>query len=341
MSFKLRFKAVALFLMGLIAFGTIGFHHLEHWSWLDSLYTTIVTLGTVGYGDFTPKTTEGRIFAIVFIVVGVSSAGYVLTVAAQAIIQSTILSTLNRRRMFKDISKLENHFIICGSGRVGQQLIKEMQKAGADFVIVERDEHLAERLLQQGHFTLNGDATDEDTLTGARIDTARGIVCCTSTDADNVYITLTARGLNEKLFIIARANDESAIPKLRKAGANRVVSPVLIGSHQMAQIMLRPAVADFIELTTMTESLDLAIEQVELFSDSPLIGKKLKDSGIRSDLNVIVVAVKRGKDEMIFNPSGDMKLQDHDFLVVIGDNNGLAKLASLANPKALKLPRKR
>ncbi|MBI4750265.1 MAG: potassium channel protein [Acidobacteria bacterium] len=326
------------FLFFLIVFGTVTFHLLEGWSMLDSLYVTVITLATVGYGDFVPKTWEGRLFTIMFVLVGVGGAGYVITTAAQTVLQATLNATLNRRRMYRDISQLESHYIICGAGRVGQRLVKELQREGVDFLVIERDEHLAEKLMEQGCLVLNGDATDEEALLGARIETARAMVCCASTDADNVYITLTARGLNEKIYIVARANEESAISKLRKAGANRVVSPVMIGTHQMSQVLLRPAVADFIELTTMTEELDLAIEQVQLATDSPLAGKKLKDSGIRSSLNIIVVAVKRGQSEMIFNPSGDTVFHPDDCLVVIGDQKGLSQLVQMASPGSGKPP---
>jgi voltage-gated potassium channel len=336
MSPQRRFQVSLLTLASLIGLGTAVFHFLERYSWLDSFYLTVATLATVGYGDVSPKTVAGRMFTAGFILVSITVVG----AAVQALIQGEILSTFSRRRMFKDISQLSDHFILCGAGRVGVTLIKEMERTGAEFVIIERDEQVAERLLSQGYLTLNGDASEEEILLGAQIDRARGLVCCTPSDADNVYITLTARGLNPDLYIVARAITESAIEKLRKAGADKIVSPTIIGSHIMAQVLLRPAVGDFIELTAMTDTMDLVIEQVELADDSPLVGKFIRDCGIRSELNAIIVAIKRGAQASLFNPPGDTTLQAGDILVVIGNREALETLESTANPSRTKSTRK-
>ncbi len=332
-----RFQISLVTLISLIGIGGVAFHLLERLPWLDALYLSVATMATVGYGDVSPKTPVGRFFTIGFILISVT----VVTTAAQALIQGELLTSYNRRRMFKDISKLEDHFIVCGAGRVGQTLIKEMERTGSDFVIIERDEQQAERLLAQGYLTLNGDASEEETLLGAGIERARGIVCCTPSDADNVYITLTARGLNDGLYIVSRAVSESAMEKLRKAGADKVVSPTLIGSHIMAQVLLRPAVGDFIELTATTDTMDLIIEQVELAPDSPLVGKNLRDCGIRSELNAIVIAIKRGPKDRTFNPPSDMVLRTGDILVVIGNRTALEDLARRANPSQTKLPKRK
>jgi voltage-gated potassium channel len=331
-----RFQVSLLTLASLMGIGTAVYHFVEQYTWLDSFYLTVATLATVGYGDVSPKTPVGRIFTAGFILVSITVVG----AAVQALIQGEILSTFSRRRMFKDISQLSDHFIVCGAGRVGITLIKEMERTGAEFVIIERDEQTAERLLSQGYLTLNGDASEEEILLGAQIDKARGIVCCTPSDADNVYITLTARGLNADLYIVARATTESAIEKLKKAGADKVVSPTIIGSHIMAQVLLRPAVGDFIELTAMTDTMDLVIEQVELAENSPLVGKYIRECGIRSELNAIIVAIKRGTSSNLFNPPGDTVLQSGDILVVIGNREALESLETTANPSRTKTSRK-
>jgi voltage-gated potassium channel len=199
-------------------------------------------------------------------------------------------------------------------------------------VVIEGDEAIADRLLAQGQLVLMGDATNEDVLKAAGIDRARGIVCAVSSDPDNLYITLTARDLNKDVRIVSRANDEAAVGRLLKAGANRVVSPALTGSTRMAQMLLRPAVADFIELATMTERLELEIEQVEIGEDSPFIGRALKDTGIRSEHGVIVIAIRRADGDMIFNPFADTIIQESDALVALGSHSSLETLEQMANP---------
>ncbi|MGH9802070.1 MAG: potassium channel family protein, partial [Blastocatellia bacterium] len=204
-------------------------------------------------------------------------------------------------------------------------------RKGVDFVVIERDEQVAERLLARGFLVLNGDATDETVLEGAQVRTAKTLLTAASGDAENVYITLTARGLNPNIYIVARANDQAAERQLIRAGANKVVSPVLIGSHRMAQAALSPAVADFLESTTMTEKLDLNFEQIHIGEDSPLNGMRLKDSGIRSEHEAMIVAITPREGEIVFNPNGDQVLRAGDLLIAIGRRSGLIKLTEIAS----------
>jgi voltage-gated potassium channel len=243
--------------------------------------------------------------------------------------------------MFKDINKLSGHFIVCGAGRIGSRVIREIARRGHDFVIIENDEQLADRLLSKGQLVLMGDGTSDDVLRAAGIDRARGLVCAVSSDPDNLYITLTARDINKEIFIVARANDESAVQRLLKAGANKVVSPAITGSNQMAQMLLRPAVADFIELATMTEELELEIEQIEILAGSPFLNRQLKETGIRSDHDVMVIAIKRASGHMIFNPSADTIIEEKDCLVAIGSPASLQELEQKANPTGAVLQRNR
>lgn len=313
-----------------VLIGTLGYHFIEGWSIFDGLYMTVITLATIGYGEVRELSAEGRIFTIGLIVVGVILVGYLISNLTKALIENEIAAAFGRRRLYKDISQLNQHFILCGAGRVGARIIDELRKKGVDFLVIERDEAAAERLLQEGVLVLIGDATSETVLEGARIRTARTLITAASTDAENVYIVLTARGLNPDIYIVARANDAPAERQLIRAGANKVVSPVLIGSHRMAQAALSPAVADFIELTTMTESLDLFFDQVPISKGSVLDGVKLKDSGIRS-FQVMIVAITPGDGQMVFNPEGEQQLWAGDLLIAIGDHAGLARLADLAS----------
>ena len=325
---RIYFSLGALLLIVLL--GVTGYHVIEGWSYFDGLYMTVITLATIGYGETHPLTANGKVFTIVLIVLGVTAVGFVFTTLTQALVATQIAATFGRRKLFKDISRLKNHYILCGAGKVGIRIIDEFKKKGVDFLVIERDPLVADRLLAQGELVLIGDATDEAVLEGANITTARSLIAAAASDAENVYIALTARGLNPDLYIVARATDQAGERQMRRAGVNKVVSPTLIGSHRMAQAAMSPAVADFIELTTMTESLDLIFEQVRIEPGSVLAGRQIKDSGIRSEHNVIIVAITDNQGQMNFNPDGNQQLNVGDLLIAIGTGSGLKKLAEIA-----------
>jgi voltage-gated potassium channel len=331
MILRKRFIFSLAAIIATVFLGTVGYRALEGWSWFDGLYMTVITLATIGYGETHPLTPAGRAFTIILIVVGVTVFGFLVSILTQAVVETEIASVLGRRRLFKDISQLKDHYILCGAGRVGARIVDELKRKKVDYVVIELDEGVAEKLLTRGHLVLIGDATDETVLEGARIRAAKALITAASGDAENVYITLTARGMNPDLYIVARANDLAAERQLLRAGANKVVSPVLIGSHRMAQAAMSPAVADFIELTTMTESLDLYFEQVRIAEGSSLDGRRLKDSRIRSEHNAMIVAITPLEGEMIFNPDGEQTLHAGDLLIAIGTRAGLQKLAEIAS----------
>lgn len=333
MSPQKKFQIALSAIVGLIAYGTIGFKLiLVHLTWFESFYFTLITLTTVGFTE-PPETTEVvRYFIASLIIFGVGTLGYALSSAAQAVIEFELLSTFGKRRMYKDINKLSGHYIVCGAGRVGAGVIRDISRRGHDLVVIEADETIADRLLAEGLLVLIGDATSEGVLKAAGIERACGIVCAVSSDPDNLYITLTARDLNKDVRIISRANDEAAVERLIRGGANKVVSPAITGSTRMAQMLLRPAVADFLDLATMTERLDLEIEQVEIGNNSPFIGRALKDTGIRSAHGVIVISISRADGTMIFNPIADTIIEERDALVVLGSHSSLEALEEMANP---------
>lgn len=325
----LTFLAIIL----MIFVGSLGYHLIEGWSWFDGLYMTVITLATIGYGETHPLSLGGRLFTLMLIVIGVALFGLLISNLTKAVIESGVRAALGRRKLFKDISQLKNHYIVCGAGRVGMRIIDELQRKSVDFIVIENDEIVAEKLLKKGILVLNGDATDESVLEGANIRQARSLITAASTDADNVYIVLNARGLNPNIYIVARAIDLPGERQLIRAGANKVVSPVLIGSHRMAQAALSPAVADFLELTTMTENLDLNFDQIWIAAGSRLDGVMLKDSGIRSQYEVMIVAITPDGGKMIFSPGGDHTLRAGDLLIAIGTRDGLARLSELADFK--------
>ena len=326
---RLYYSLAAIVLLILV--GTFGYHLIEGWSLFDGLYMTVITLATIGYSEVHPLSQLGRYFTLGLILIGVTVFGFLISVMTQTLIETEITSVLGRRRMFKDISRLSNHYIVCGAGRVGMQIINELRRKDVDFIVIDRDEQLADKLLSKGDLVLTGDATDETVLEGARVLTARCLITAASHDADNVYVVLAARGMNPTLHIVARAADQHAERQLMRAGANRVVSPTM--GHRMAQSALSPAVADFIELTTTTSSLELGFEQIRILPGSPLDGRKIKDSGVRSDHNAMIVAITDSAGKMHFNPDGDHQLRAGDLLITIGTPTDLAKMAETANYK--------
>jgi voltage-gated potassium channel len=313
-----------------VAIGTIVFHLLEGWSIVDSLYVTAQTVTTVGFGDLSPKTVYGRVFATVFMMVGVGVVLYALTSSVQSIVQSEMLSTFGRLHRSIKMSKLRDHFIICGAGRVGSHLIRGLKGVNDPFVVIEHDRNKVEELMEQGITVLVRDATLEETLREAGVEYARGLATCLPDDADNVYVVLTARDLNPKLHIVARAAEEQAESKLVRAGANRVVAPTLIGGHRMAMALTKPAVGDFLD-SISANHLDLGFEQLEIDSSSSLIGRKLSETNIRSELDIVVVSIRRNDGEIIFNPTGDAEIRAGDLLIAIGKAEMLAKLNELAH----------
>ena len=312
-----------------LVLGTVGFHLLEGWSLLDSLYVSAQTVTTVGYGDLTPQSAGGRIFATVFMLFGVGVVLYCLTTAVHSIVQSELVATFGQRRLSRKMSKLRNHFIICGAGRVGSHLVRDLKHAGELFIVIERDANKVAELTNQGVAVLVRDATLEESLRDAGVEHARGLAACLPDDADNVYVVLTARDLNANLHIVARAAEEPAEVKLVRAGANRVIAPTIIGGHRMATALLKPAVADFIDSITASQ-LELTFEQVEVEASSVLIGRKLCDTNIRSELDIVIVSIRRNDGEMFFNPSGDATIESGDMLIAIGHPESLMKLNKLA-----------
>jgi voltage-gated potassium channel len=325
--FRIRYALVALAVAVLL--GTLGFHLLEGWSLADSLYATAQTVTTVGYGDFTPQTMAGRMFAIVFMFIGFGAVAYILTSTVQWIVQSELLAALGARRRQREMNKLRHHFIICGAGRVGSRIIREMRRSRVPFVAIETDAQKVANLIDEGVHVLVRDATLEETLRDAGVERARGLAACLPDDADNVYVVLTARDLNRELYIVARAVEEQAEAKLTRAGANRVVAPTIIGSQRMAQALMKPAVADFMDSFT-AEDLDLKFEQLEVAPESPYAGHKISATNIRSELNIVIVAIRHHDGEMTINPSGDALIEAGDILVVIGRTESLVTFNELA-----------
>ncbi|HEX3083674.1 MAG TPA: potassium channel protein [Pyrinomonadaceae bacterium] len=325
--FRIRNAFIALAIA--IVLGTLGFKSIEGWSLLDSFYVTVQTLTTVGYGDLPPRTMAGRGFAIMVMLIGVGGVALAASTIVQSVVQSELVSTFGQRRQSKKMSKLHDHYVICGSGRVGSHLVRDLQRANEDLVIIENDASRAAEFSQKGFHVLVGDATLEETLREAGVERARGLAACLPEDADNVYVVLTARDLNAKLNIVARAAEEQAEAKLVRAGANHVVAPTIIGGHRMAVSLTKPAVGEFFDSVTGSKW-GLAFEQVLIESDSPLVGQTLRETPIRAELDIVIISIRRSEGDMVFNPAAQTIIEAGDILIAIGQVEALTRLNEMA-----------
>jgi voltage-gated potassium channel len=317
-------------LVGLLAAGTLGFQLVEGWGWFDSLYMTVTTITTVGFQEVHPLSRAGRVFTMVLALGGVFTAFYAGVEFIRAVVTGEILAVLGRQRMQSRLEKLSGHLVVCGLGRMGRLVAEEFSSAGLPFVVVDRDPRVLEGFAMPHGIPLVGDATADDVLRRAGVERARALVTTVASDADNLFITMSARLINERLTIVARAEGEGAEVKLRRAGASRVVSPYTIGGHRVAQAVLRPNAMDFIELATRTGHLELQIEEIAVAAASALVGQSIKASPVRSELGIIIVAVKKPGAKMFFNPSPDTALEAGDVLITLGHRQQLDRLEAIA-----------
>ena len=319
----------ALLLLLILAFGTGGFMLIEGAGLLDSLYMTVITITTVGYDDVVHLGTVGKIFNIFLILIGVAFVLYVFSKITEDVVEGGLRATIGRMRMKKDVAKLRNHYIVCGFGRIGKVICQILQENNRPFVVIEKSSHKIQAIVDQGYLVLEGEASDDQTLKDAGIMTSRGLIAVVSSDADTVYIALSARGLRPDLFIMARSSgEEGAETKLLRAGANKVLSPYYIGATSMAQQLVRPTVIDFIDLAVHGGELGLRLEEMRVAPEAKLAGSTLMSSGIRKNHDLIVVAIKSLQGEMHFNPTPDTMLNGGDTLVVLGKQEDIKELES-------------
>ncbi len=330
MTLKTRLLLTLLLIVAVCAIGAIGFHIIEGWPWFDGLYMTIITMTTVGYGETHALSHEGRIFNIFLILSAVTAGGLLLATATQALLEFELGSYMGRRRLEKEIEKLQDHYIICGAGRVGRTVAREFRAHQIPCLIIEVDAQCAEWAVKEGIPVLIGSGTTEDCLIQARIAHAKGLVAAVTTDADNLYIVLTASGLRPGMPIIARASEEEAIPKLKRAGATQVLSPYQFIGHRIVQLVLRPHVLDFIDSAFGSQRMDIQIEEILIPDNSTLAGKTLEGAQLRKRTGVMVVALKKIDGTMTFSPAPEEVLCAGDHLIAIGSAGDLEKLEVLA-----------
>jgi voltage-gated potassium channel len=312
--------------------GTLGYMVIEDWPFFDALYMTVITLTTVGFGEIHELGHTGRIFTIVLIFVGVGVILYIISMVTQFVVEGRIREVLGRRKLEKQIQKLKDHYIICGYGRVGQTICDILSSKPLKLVVIDKDPGKTEELHNKDLLYIEGEAADENVLLAAGIERAKSLITALGADMDNVYVTLSARGINPNLFIMGRSGDVGSGKKLLRAGANKVVSPYRIGARRMTQMILRPTVTDFLDLAMMERNMNIQMEEIPVSSASNLIGIPLQDSGIRRDLNLIIIAIKKTSGDMLFNPSSKATIEAGDTVIAVGESDNLIKLERILKP---------
>ena len=317
--------AVAL-LVFIIAGGTVGYTAIEGWGAWDAFYMTIITVTTVGYQEVHPLSRSGQAFTVVLLLSGVGAALYTFTLLATVVVEGGLPKRLQKRRQERMLDSISDHFIICGYGRIGSIVAQQFRRQRIPYVVVERNAERVHTAIDEGALGVEADASREDVLKRCGIERARGLIAAVGTDAENVYAVLSARVMRPDLFIVGRAETEDATIKLKRAGANRVISPYQIGGVQIAQTALRPAVVDFMELATSSDNLDLAMEQITIAAHSPLANRSIVEANLRQRYGVIVVGIQREDSRMEFNPEPDTAIRPNDKLVVLGRPESLKQL---------------
>jgi len=324
-------KLISAFIMlfGIISFGTLGYYFVEHMPLFEAFYMTIITISTVGFSEIAPLSPLGRTITVIVIVMGISFGTYTVSIIVRWFVEGELQKFFGRRKLQKQIGELKNHFIICGFGRIGRIICDELYADNIEFVVVEQDASAIAEFETGKYLFLQMDATSEEALLEAGIMNARGLVTAVNSDANNVFITLTAKGLRPDIYVLARASEEKSEAKLRKAGASSVVSPYLIGARRMAHVLKRPTVVDFIDIAAGGNKLGLIMEEARIGTNSGFVGKNLIDSRLRQDFGVIIVAIKKMSGEMLFNPRPSDTLGAGDVIVVIGKKEDLKRMSEV------------
>ena len=321
-----KLKISLLLLFATIGFGTGGYVVFEDMPIFDAFYMTIITISTVGFSEVRPLSAVGRAITLIIIVSGISLLTYTLGQVARIFVEGELRKILGRRKLEKQISMLKDHYIICGYGRIGQIIVQELITAQIPLVVIEQDQEAVGELVEAGILHLRMDATSDEALIVAGLERARGLVTAVSSDADNVFISLSAKGMRPDVFILARASDVKNEPKLLRAGANRVVCPYQMGGRRMAEILHKPTVVDFLDHTMVNSELGLQISEAVIGDGSPMVGKSVVDSHLRQQFGVMIVAIKRRSGEMVFNPGPHESFSSGDVIVVIGKGEELRRM---------------
>jgi voltage-gated potassium channel len=327
--FRNRLILISTALVAILAGGTLGFIFIDGYPPFDAFYMTLITVSTVGYAEVHPLSHAGRIFNSFLIFFGVTIMLLAVGGMTQAIIELELNQYFGKRRNKKMIDKLNDHYIVCGFGRVGRGAASELQRAGVPFLVVDKNEDRVEWAMKAGMLAALADATNDETLRDAGVLRAKGLIATLSSDADNLFVILSAKALKPSLLVSARIATEETERKMRLAGADYVFAPYDMTGYRMAQVMLKPHVFQFIDFTTKSIGLDVGIEQVRVSSSSEFVSKSLEAMQIRKELGVIVLAIRKSDGRMLFNPPADAEIHGGDFLIVMGESANLQRLEQM------------
>lgn len=316
----------------ILIIGTVGYMIIEGWRFLDAIYMTVITISTVGYREINQVGDGGRVFTIFLVAIGVGFTLYVAAAIVQFMVEGRIRIILGRRRLDQKIDRLKNHYIVCGYGRIGRVICRNLSRKPFDVVAIDKSPELIPLMDADGILYVAGDAADEASLIKAGIKRAKGLVAALATDTDNVFLVLTARQLAPELTIIARASQEAVKSKLQAAGADSVESPYEMGAASMAQHIIRPTVTNFLDLAFAHQRKDIQMEEIPVSESSKLVNVQLKDSGIRQNYNLIIIAIKKTDGHMLFNPSFEAVIMPGDTVIAVGELENLQKLEKILNP---------
>lgn len=311
--------------------GAAGYRLIEGWSWHDSLYQTVTTITTVGFQEVHPLSDAGRTFTMFLIMAGLTTLLYTLTRVGHSVFEGELLEVLGRRSMHRELAALQDHFIVCGYGKVGRPVADGLAREGLPFCVIDSSGDAAPSLREGGYLHIIGDATDEATLEQAGIDRARTLLALLPSDADNLYLTIAAKDRNRGIKVIARAGDSAGETRIKRAGADDVISPTRIAGLRVLQAAVNPAALEFMEIVTRHEALQLSLADIHVSEGSDLNGKSIAEAGIRGRFGVIVVAIKTADGTMAFNPDPGHSIRDGDVLVVLGEDLDIAELQTAAS----------
>ena len=326
----LRFRLPAALLAVVIAYGITGYMVIEHWDLLDSFYMTIITISTVGYTEVHPQSDAGRLFTVTLIVSGVGILLFGFGVLADILADNSLATYRRQRQMERRLSELREHFIVCGYGRIGTEIVEDFEQHRVLYVIIDRTDEALDRLHKEEKLHVEGDAASEEVLKLAGIERAKGLISAVDSDERAVYITLAARALNPKLYIISRAGHPESIRRLELAGADRVISPYRMAGHLMAELAVRPALVDVLDTLHHGES-EIGLEELLVNPQTNAAGKSLSDAGLLDPAGAKLLAVRRRDGSLHVNPEGNLLLEEGDLLIALGSEQQLLATAARLN----------
>ncbi len=328
MSYTNRLIRIVIAILAVVVLGTAGYILIEKWSFFDALYMTFITISTVGFKEVHDLTTSGKIFTIFIIMGGTGTMLYAATTLVQYVLEGQLGSMLGRYRMKDEINRLKDHIILCGYGKVGQEVARVLKNEGVKFVIIEADTDMATQAVAEGYCCIHGNATNDEILKQAHIEVAHSLITALGSDADNLYVTLSAKGIKPDIFIVSRVLTEDSAAKLKRAGADRTVSPYRIGGRRLAMLTLRPVVVDFIDRTMNTREHELTLEDIEVDKSSPIAGLTIKEWDQKNS-SIQILAVRKKDGDLIAHPTPETRIDAGDELVVIGTRTQLRAIEGM------------